>query len=146
MSGNLAPPRGLDSRWTIRIIKAMSAVNVRAYRLTGGRIGGKWRVGSAFPRGIPVCLVLLFLRDDDRIVLVASQGGLPNNPLWFGNIQAKPDITVQVRRQSRPMRARVASTAERATLWPRLVEMYADFANYQSWTDREIPVVICEPA
>ncbi len=44
------------------------------------------------------------------------------------------------------MRARVASTAERATLWPRLVEMYGDFANYQSWTDREIPVVICEPA
>lgn len=160
MSGNPGPPRGLDSRWTIRIIKAMSAVNVRAYRLTGGRVGGKWRVGSAFPRGIPVCLVtttgrktglprtlpLLFLRDDDRIVLVASQGGLPKNPLWLGNIQAKPDITVQVRRQSRPMRARVASTAERATLWPRLVEMYADFANYQSWTDREIPVVICEPA
>ncbi len=117
-------------------------------------------MGSAFPRGIPVCLVtttgrktglprilpLLFLRDDDRIILVASQGGLPKNPLWLGNIQAKPDITVQVRRQSRPMRARVASTAERATLWPRLVEMYANFANYQSWTDREIPVVICEPA
>ena len=159
MSGSPAPPRGLDSRWAIRIIKAMSAVNVRAYRLSGGRIGGKWRVGSAFPRGVPVCLVtttgrktglprtlpLLFLRDDDRIVLVASQGGLPKNPLWFRNIAAKPDITVQVRRQSRPMRARVASAAERATLWPRLVEMYADFANYQSWTEREIPVVICEP-
>jgi hypothetical protein len=43
------------------------------------------------------------------------------------------------------MITRTAETDERATLWPRLVDMYADFANYQSWTDREIPVVICEP-
>ncbi|WP_127781902.1 nitroreductase family deazaflavin-dependent oxidoreductase [Rhodococcus sp. X156] len=153
-------PRGLDSPWTVKVIKAMSAVNVRLYQLTGGRVGSKWRVGSAFPRGIPVCLVtttgrktgqprvspLLFLPDGDRIVLVASQGGLPKNPMWFLNMLATPEVTVQIRSEVRTMRARVAAPDERAELWPKLVAMYADFDSYQSWTEREIPVVICEPA
>lgn len=159
MSTPTRPP-GLDSPWTVKIIKAMSAVNVRLYKLTGGRVGSKWRVGSAFPRGIPVCLVtttgrktgqprvspLLFLPDGDRIVLVASQGGLPKNPMWFLNMLTTPEVTVQIRSDVRTMRARVATADERAELWPKLVAMYADFDSYQSWTDREIPVVICEPA
>lgn len=154
-----ARPPGLDSPRTVTIIKWMSAVNVRAFRLTGGRLGSKWRIGSAFPRGIPVCLVtatgrksgqrrtspLLYLPDGDRVILVASQGGLPKHPMWYLNMVANPEVTVQTRKQVRPMRARVADPAERAELWPRLVEMYADFNNYQSWTEREIPVVICEP-
>ena len=136
----------------------MSRFNVAAYRATGGRIGGKWRVGSAFPWGIPVCLVttigrktgqprtapLLFLEDGDKVVLVASQGGLPKNPLWFRNIQANPEVTVQIKSRVRKMRARVATDSERAEYWPRLVAMYPDFDNYQSWTDRVIPVVVCE--
>jgi len=128
------------------------------YRATGGRLGGKWRVGSAFPWGIPVCLLtttgrksgqprispLLFLEDGDRVVLVASQGGLPKNPMWYLNIRADPDVTIQIKSRIRKMRARVATDEERAELWPRLVAMYADFDNYQSWTERQIPVVICE--
>ena len=151
-------PKGLNSKATIPIIKWMSRVNVAAYRATGGRIGGKWRVGSAFPRGIPVCLVttigrktgqprttpLLFLEDGDKVLLVASQGGLPKNPMWFRNIQANPEVTVQIKSRVRKMRARVATDTERAEYWPRLVAMYPDFDNYQSWTDRQIPVVICE--
>ncbi|WP_305093837.1 nitroreductase family deazaflavin-dependent oxidoreductase [Prescottella sp. R16] len=151
-------PSGLDSEYTARIIKWMSRINVTLYRATGGRLGGKWRVGSAFPWGIPVCLLtttgrksgqprtspLLFLEDGDRVVLVASQGGLPKNPLWYLNIRANPNVTVQIKSQIRTMRARVATDDERAALWPRLVEMYADFDTYQSWTDRTIPVVVCE--
>ncbi|NGP04868.1 nitroreductase family deazaflavin-dependent oxidoreductase [Rhodococcus sp. 14C212] len=157
MSG-AAAPKGLDSKWTVPIIKWMSRANVAVYQATGGRIGGKWRVGSAFPWGIPVCLLtttgrrtgqqrtvpLLFLEDDERVVLVASQGGLPQHPLWFRNIQADPRVTVQVRSRVRQMTARVATPEERAQYWPRLVAMYADFDNYQSWTDRVIPVVVCE--
>lgn len=151
-------PSGLDSRYTADIIKWMSRINVRLYRATGGRLGGKWRVGSAFPWGIPVCLLtttgrksgqprtspLLFLEDGDRVVLVASQGGLPKNPMWYLNIRANPEVTVQIRSNVRTMQARVASDEERAALWPRLVDLYADFDNYQAWTDRQIPVVICE--
>ncbi|MGX7729508.1 nitroreductase family deazaflavin-dependent oxidoreductase [Rhodococcus sp. 2H158] len=157
MSG-AAAPKGLDSKWTVPIIKWMSRANVAAYQATGGRIGGKWRVGSAFPWGIPVCLLtttgrktgqprtvpLLFLEDDERVVLVASQGGLPEHPLWFRNIQADPRVTVHVRSRVRQMTARVATPEERSHYWPRLVAMYADFDNYQSWTDRVIPVVVCE--
>lgn len=151
-------PSGLDSKYTVDIIKWMSRINVKLYRATGGRLGGKWRVGSAFPWGIPVCLLtttgrksgqprispLLFLEDGDRIVLVASQGGLPKNPMWYLNIRANPEVTVQIKSRIRQMRARVATDEERAELWPRLVDLYADFDNYQSWTDRQIPVVICE--
>lgn len=153
-----AAPKGLDSKWTVPVIKWMSRANVAAYKATGGRIGGKWRVGSAFPWGIPVCLLtttgrktgqprtvpLLFLEDGERVVLVASQGGLPQHPLWFRNIRADPRVTVQVRSRVRQMTARVATPEERAHYWPRLVAMYADFDNYQSWTDRVIPVVVCE--
>ncbi|RVW08046.1 nitroreductase family deazaflavin-dependent oxidoreductase [Prescottella agglutinans] len=151
-------PSGLDSKYTADIIKWMSKTNVKLYRATGGRLGGKWRVGSAFPWGIPVCLLtttgrksgqprispLLFLEDGDRIVLVASQGGLPKNPMWYLNIRANPEVTIQIKSRIRKMRARVATNEERAELWPRLVDLYADFDNYQAWTDRQIPVVICE--
>ncbi|SEF56904.1 deazaflavin-dependent oxidoreductase, nitroreductase family [Thermomonospora echinospora] len=152
-------PKGLDSPLVPKILKVASRLNVAVYRATGGRIGGTWRVGSAFPRGVPVCLItttgrksglprtlpLLFMPDGDRVILVASQGGLPRHPLWYLNLTADPEVRVQVKRDVRRMRARTADETERAGLWPRLVAMYADFDRYQSWTDRRIPVVICEP-
>jgi deazaflavin-dependent oxidoreductase (nitroreductase family) len=153
-------PRGLDSPLVPKIFKVASRLNVAVYRATGGRIGGTWRIGSAFPRGVPICLLtttglktrrprtqpLLRLIDGDRVILVGSQGGLPRHPLWYRNLQADPDVTIQIRRNIRRMRARVASADERAELWPRLVAMYADFDKYQAWTEREIPVIICDPA
>jgi F420H(2)-dependent quinone reductase len=152
-------PRGLDGELTRRIIKVMSAVNVRAYRATGGRVGGTWRLGAAWRRPAPICLLehvgrrtgrvrttpLVYLADGDRVVVVASQAGRPHHPLWFRNVEADPDVVVQVGRQRRPMRAHTAGADERAALWPRLLEVYADYASYQSWTNREIPVVVLEP-
>jgi deazaflavin-dependent oxidoreductase (nitroreductase family) len=89
---------------------------------------------------------LLFLADGARLVLVASQGGRADNPQWYANLVAHPETTVQLRGEGvRRVRARTASSQERALLWPRLVELYADFENYQSWTTREIPVVILDP-
>ncbi|MDV7356741.1 nitroreductase family deazaflavin-dependent oxidoreductase [Rhodococcus oxybenzonivorans] len=154
-----ARPRGLDSKWTVSIIKWMSKINVVLYQRTGGRLGSTWRVGSAFPRGLPVCLLtttgrksgeprvnpLLFLEDGEHIVLVASQGGLPKHPMWYLNLRSDPAVTVQVKSRVLPMTARVATAEERAQLWPRLVDMYPDFDNYQAWTERTIPVVICTP-
>jgi deazaflavin-dependent oxidoreductase (nitroreductase family) len=152
-------PNGLDRPGVKRIIKSMSVLHTRMYRLTGGRLGKKWHVGSALFKGVPICLLtttgaksglprvapLLYMDDGDRVVLVASQGGLPSNPQWYRNVLANPEVQVQVQRNVRPMRARTATPDERAVLWPRLVELYADFASYQTWTDREIPVVVCEP-
>ena len=152
-------PKGLDSDRTRSIIKAMAAANVRLYRWTGGRVGGTWRIGAGFHKPVPICLLehrgrrtgksrttpLVFLEDGDRIVVVASQAGRPEHPMWYLNLVADPDVTVQVRNRRRPMRARVAEGQERADLWRRLVDLYADYDSYQSWTDRVIPVVVLDP-
>lgn len=154
-----AKPKGLDAPATVTIIKWMSKFNVAAYRATNGKLGSKWRVGSAFPRGLPICLLtttgrksgeerispLLFLEDSNNVILVASQGGLPKNPMWYLNVKADPVVKVQINARIRSMTARVATAEERAQLWPKLVAMYADFDNYQAWTDRVIPVIVCEP-
>ncbi|MFD1815681.1 nitroreductase family deazaflavin-dependent oxidoreductase [Rhodococcus gannanensis] len=150
-------PPLLDTGFTRTIIKWMSKWNVTAYRATGGRLGGTWRVGSAAKNGLPICLLtttgrksgeprvspLLFLEDGDRVVLVASQGGQPKHPMWYLNLKADPNVTVQIRSQVRTLTATVAEDDERAELWPKLVAMYPEFDDYQSWTDRKIPVVVC---
>ncbi|ASU85375.1 nitroreductase family deazaflavin-dependent oxidoreductase [Nocardiopsis gilva YIM 90087] len=157
-------PPALDSPLTTRILKVVSRVNTFAYRATDGYIGGKFPAHSGAPDGIPVCLLttrgrksgrlrttpLLYLSDStpegERVILVASQGGRARNPMWFRNLLAEPTVVVQTGGRMRRMRARVADEQERAELWPRLVELYPDYDAYQSWTDRVIPVVICEAA
>ena len=153
-------PQGLDSPLTAKIIKYGARAQVRAFRLTNGRVGSKWRIGAGFRKPVPTLLLnhvgrksgrtfttpLLYLEDGTDLVIVASQGGLPKNPQWYPNLVAHPDVTVELRGEGvRPVRARTAGPRERAELWPQLVELYADFANYASWTDREIPVVVLEP-
>lgn len=153
-------PQGLDSPLTARIIKYGARANVAIFRATNGRIGAKWRIGAGWKKPVPVLLLdhigrksgtrfttpLLYLDDDPDVVIVGSQGGLPQHPQWFHNLRAAPETTVHLPRQGvRRVRARVADPEERAALWPRLVDLYADFDNYQSWTDREIPVVVLEP-
>ncbi|MEO5652019.1 MAG: nitroreductase family deazaflavin-dependent oxidoreductase [Marmoricola sp.] len=151
-------PPNLDSELARKVIKVMSKVNVRLYRMTDGRVGGTWRVGAAWKKPIPICLMehrgrksglvrttpLVYLRDGDRVIVVASQAGRATHPLWFRNVEADPRVVVQTGRERRQMTARTADQAERADLWPRLVDLYADYDSYQSWTDREIPVVILE--
>jgi deazaflavin-dependent oxidoreductase (nitroreductase family) len=153
-------PKGLDSDLTRRIIKTMATTNVWLYRRTGGRVGGTWRIGAGFRNPVPICLLehrgrrtgkqrttpLVYLQDGERIVVVASQAGRPEHPMWYLNLLAHPDVVVQVGSRRRPMHARVADPDERAQLWPRLVDLYADYASYQSWTERIIPVVVLDPA
>jgi deazaflavin-dependent oxidoreductase (nitroreductase family) len=129
----------------------MSKSNVAIYRATDGRLGGH-------ELGLPLCLLtttgrksglsrtspLIFMADGARVILVASQG-LPTHPMWFLNLRANPEVHVQIRAQTHTMRARVADDALRAQLWPRLIAMNPRWARYQSWTDRVIPVVVCEP-
>jgi deazaflavin-dependent oxidoreductase (nitroreductase family) len=147
------PPRALNSAGTGVLIKWMSRVNTLAYKVSGGRVGG------TFLQGAPVALLttigrksgeprvspLLFLRDGDRVVLVASQGGRTNNPMWYLNLRANPEVTVQIKKEVLQLTARDATEAERTQYWPELVAMYSSFEDYQSWTERVIPIVICDP-
>ncbi len=162
-TGTTGANRGLgrlDSPLTKKIVKAVSRAHVGVFKLTNGRIGSKFRVGAGFKKPVPTLLLehigrksgkvfttpVLFLTDGANLVVVASQGGMPKNPQWFGNLKANPDTRVHLRgERARPVRARVATPEEKAALWPRLVDMYADYDKYQTWTDREIPVIILEP-
>lgn len=153
-------PKGLDQPSTVKIIKVMSKTNVWLYRKTGGRLGSHWRVGAAFRKPVKICLLehtgrksgqvrtvpLVFLKDNDRVIVVASQAGLPKHPQWYLNLKANPDTHVQLDRDRWAVTAREASTEERAEIWPRLVDLYSDYDTYQAWTDRVIPVVILDPA
>ena len=80
-----------------------------------------------------------------RVVLVASKGGHPDHPDWYKNLAADPEVELTVDGATQPMRARTATGEERAELWTRIVARYRGYEGYQRSTDREIPVVICEP-
>jgi len=153
-------PSGLDSPVTAKVIKYMSRAQVAAFKATNGRIGNKWRIGAGWKKPVPTLLLehvgrrsgktfetpLLYLADGADLVVVASQGGLPKNPQWYANLAAHPDVRVSLRgERHRPVRARTATPDEREALWPRLVDLYADFAKYDAWTERTIPVVVLEP-
>lgn len=125
-----------------------------AYRATGGLIGH--RVPGAPPMllldhvgarsGTKRTSPLAYLADGEDVVVVASKGGHPRHPAWFHNLVAHPDTEVQIGSERRPVHARVATPEERARLWPRVVELYGGYRGYQERTEREIPLVVLEPA
>jgi deazaflavin-dependent oxidoreductase (nitroreductase family) len=102
---------------------------------TTGRKSGKPRV----------TMLTAPIADDQRVVLVASKGGDDRNPDWFLNLQANPDVEVTIKGETRPMKARVASPDEKNELWQQIVAKYKNYAGYQTRTQRDIPVVICDP-
>jgi deazaflavin-dependent oxidoreductase (nitroreductase family) len=85
------------------------------------------------------------IHDEQRVVLVASRGGHDEHPGWYRNLAANPDVEITLGDRTIPMRARTATGAERAELWSQLTGVYKGYAGYQRNTDREIPVVVCEP-
>jgi deazaflavin-dependent oxidoreductase (nitroreductase family) len=89
---------------------------------------------------------LAYIEDGEDIVIVASKGGAPRNPAWFHNLRAHPDSAVQVGARRVAVRARVATAEERSRLWPKVVDVYGGYGNYQRRTEREIPLVILETA
>lgn len=142
------PPGTLKAR----LVNLIGKANVVVYRLTKGRVGGKMQelpvlilhtVGrkSGKKRESP----LLYIEDGDSYVIVASRGGSDAPPAWWLNLKAKPQTTVEIKGRKVPVIARTATAEEKATYWPRLTEGYSFYDDYQSRTDREIPVVVLTP-
>lgn len=136
-------------RWLIAWITAMHRF---VYRRSGGRLGGRLpgqrfllltTIGrrSGQPRATP----LLYLPDDERFVVVGSNGGDDRPPAWWLNLRAKPEASVQVGRTHHRVLARRAHGAELEGLWPRLDAAYRYYASYRRRTARDIPVVLLEP-
>jgi deazaflavin-dependent oxidoreductase (nitroreductase family) len=126
--------------------------HVERYRATGGDEGYTWRKGTTIllltttgrRSGKPHTSPLIFREHDGRYVIVASKGGAPDPPDWFKNIEADPAVEVQVKDDVFPARARVAEGEEKSQLWKLMAEVWPDYDEYQTKTDREIPVVVLE--
>ena len=131
--------------------KRLSTLHRVLFRLTRGRIGSRLvhndmllLTTTGRKSGKPHTVPLLYLTEGDTVVLIASWGGRPHHPEWYLNLVSDPAVTIQIDGRKQPMRARTAGPEERSAWWPRAVAAYDGYREYQSRTDREIPVVVLE--
>jgi deazaflavin-dependent oxidoreductase (nitroreductase family) len=128
--------------------------HVRRYRETGGEVGHIWKRGSKVlllttkgrSSGEPRTTPLIYERDGDRYVIVASKGGSPEHPGWYRNLVKEPQVELQVLDEVFPARARTATGEERERLWRLAAQQWPDYDKYVKRTDREIPVVVLDRA
>jgi len=128
------------------------AAHIARYVATNGEEGHLWN-------GVPTLLLttrgrrsgqprrtaLIYGRDGDRYIVVASKGGAPEHPGWYRNLLAHPEVEIQVGTERIQARARTAEGEERARLWRKALEFWPPYADYQRKTEREIPVVVLDP-
>ncbi|PWU46145.1 nitroreductase family deazaflavin-dependent oxidoreductase [Micromonospora sp. S4605] len=127
------------------------ASHVRRYLETDGADGGKYHGYDALllttrgrRSGTLRRTALIYGRDGDRYLLVASNGGAARHPNWYLNLCADPEVRVQVGAEKFAARARTATGEERDRLWQVMTKVFPTYARYQQQTDREIPVVVVE--
>lgn len=133
-------------------VKRWSRVHRVLFRFTGGRIGKRLvdndmllLTTTGRKTGQKHTVPLLYLTDDERLVVIASYGGRGYYPAWYLNLSDDPVVTVQLPGRTLEMVARAANPDERQQWWPRIVEAYDGYRVYQSRTEREIPVVFLQP-
>ena len=122
------------------------------YEASDGRVGAKSSQGpmlvlSTVGRrtGQPRSTPLMYMRDGEDFVVVASNGGRPQPPAWYLNLQVEPKATVRDGRRTLGVVAETPGPEEREALWRRLHEFYAGWSHYQTLTDRELPVIRLRP-
>ena len=142
-----------EQNYTAPDLALVGADHVAAYRESGGEVGYIWN-------GVPTLLLsvtgrrsgrshtsaLIFGRDGDDYLVVASMGGAPRHPNWYLNLQADPVATIQVRDRQLTVTARTASAAEKPRLWAIMTGVWPNYDVYQARTDRDIPVVVLSPS
>ena len=126
--------------------------HVRVYRETGGERGYHWRGTTILllttkgrVSGRERTTPLIYRSDDSAWVVIASKGGAPDHPDWYKNLEADPEVTIEIKRDRIPVRAETARGTERTRLWRLMTEVWPPYDDYQKKTDREIPVVVFRP-
>ncbi|WP_018501219.1 nitroreductase family deazaflavin-dependent oxidoreductase [Parafrankia discariae] len=139
--------------YTAPDLSLRGAEHVARYRETDGEVGYLWN-------GVPTLLLttvgrqsgekrtsaLIFARDGDDYLVVASTGGAPRHPAWYWNLTARPEAEIQVRGLHLPVVARTASEDEKPRLWKIVTASWPNYDVYQTRTDRVIPVVALTPS
>jgi deazaflavin-dependent oxidoreductase (nitroreductase family) len=147
MSDNDGPRQVVDSPtgWV--------ADHIRQYVESGGEAGHEWREGvptlllsvKGRKSGVWRRTALIYGRDGENYVIVASKGGAETHPMWFLNVRDNPEAEIQVGAEKVKVRAHVAEGEERSRLWDEMAAIWPDYNNYQTKTSRQIPVVVLEP-
>ncbi len=137
-------------------MKTMNVIHQTILTISGGRFGntlGNMPVvkltTTGRTSGQPRTVMLTTpIQEDGRYILVASKGGDDRDPDWYRNLVANPEVILEPSDGSGPitLTTRTADSEEKAELWPRIVSAYKGYAGYKERTERDIPVVICEPA
>lgn len=135
-------------------LKGMNTVHKAMLTLSGGKLG--WSAGNMPALELTTTgrksgedrssMLTAPWTEGDKMAIVASAGGNDNHPAWFLNLRDNPSVSVRTSDGTKPMTARITSGDERAHLWEQISTKYKNYADYQSKTDREIPVVVLEPA
>ncbi len=135
----------LPSRWFIQL-------HITLYRLTGGILGGNLLVARILlltttgrKSGKPRTTPLRYLQQNDTYLIVASNWGKPQPPAWFYNVQANPNVTLQVMGKRLSAQAEIASGAQNDALYAKFVEADSSFDQYRRGVQRTIPVIILHP-
>jgi deazaflavin-dependent oxidoreductase (nitroreductase family) len=126
--------------------------HIRRYRETDGEVGYIWNgvptlllTTTGRKTGQPRTSALIFARDGDDYLVVASTGGAPKHPSWYLNLVARPGAEIQVRGEHIPVTARTATDDEKPRLWKVVADQWPNYNLYQTRTDRVIPVVVLTP-
>jgi len=128
------------------------AQHIRGYVESDGKTGHHWRGVNTLllttrgrKSGKLTRTALIYGRDGDRYIVVASKGGAEKHPEWYLNLVVNPDVDVQVGADRFAAQARTASAEEKPALWSLMTSIWPDYDHYQARTKREIPVAILEP-
>jgi len=126
--------------------------HVHRYRETGGEVGYLWNgvptlllTATGRRTGLERTAPLIFGRDGDRYLVVASMGGSPRHPAWYLNLTARPEARIQVRDRVLAVTAHTASPEEKPGLWATMAAVWPSYDTYQQRTTRDIPVVVLTP-
>lgn len=126
--------------------------HVRRYRETDGEVGYLWNGVTTLllttigrRSGQARTNALIFGRDGDDYLVIASMGGAPKHPSWYLNLRDHPEAEIQVKGEHLPVRARTASEEEKPRLWKIMADAWPNYDTYQSRTERSIPVVVLTP-
>jgi deazaflavin-dependent oxidoreductase (nitroreductase family) len=126
--------------------------HIRAYRGSGGEVGYLWNgvptlllTTTGRKSGAPRTSALIFGRDGDDYLVVASMGGAPEHPQWYRNLTANPNVEIQVKAERIPVVAKTASPEEKPRLWSIVSSVWPNYDVYKTRTDRDIPVVVLTP-